>query len=169
MSIQQDVIKPVAPAYIELFELDLTSIPALATSIYYFTPSSGTALTWGGNTYQPWAIQIEGIEASADGAPARPTLSIGNLDANKLIGALVFGYGDIVGAKVKYIRTFEPYLGTSSSLPPITYYISKKTSHNQSIIQFELRSPLDKERAYLPGRQILKRDFPGVGGSKSYR
>jgi hypothetical protein len=29
-----------------------------------------------------------------------------------------------------------------------------------------LRSPLDKERAFLPKRQMLRRDFPGLSINK---
>lgn len=172
MSIEQDIQKPVAPAYIELFILDLTTIPGLST-IHYLTPSAGNTNTviWGGNTYLPWPIEIIGIESNSDGAPARPTLNIGNLDANKLIGSLAFQYSDIIGAKVRYIRTFESYLGGSGaiSMPPLKYVIGKKKAHNQRAISFELRSPLDKERMYLPNRQMLKRDFPGLGINKHIR
>lgn len=169
MSIESDVVLPVTPAYIELFQLDLSSIPALAGLIYYFTPSSYASLVWGGQTYLPWAIKLEGVSTSSDGAPARPLLTFGNLDANKLIGTLVFTNSDIIGAKVKYIRTFESYLNTSLSLPQITYTVGRKTIHNAGVVQFELRSPLDKERGYLPNRQILKKDFPGTGLSKGIR
>lgn len=104
---------------------------------------------------------------AGDGAPNRPTLTIGNLDANKLIGTLAFAYGDIIGATVTYIETFSTYISTSISLPPVTSVIGRKIVQTASTIQFELRSPLDKERAYLPNRQILKRDFPGLGVTKA--
>ena len=173
MTVQQDVKKSVAPAFIELFVLDLTNIPGLATTIYRLTPSAGDTnpIIWGGNTYYPWPVQIQGIEQNSDGAPARPTLTIGNLDASKIIGATVFAYSDIIGAKVTYIRTFSTYIGGagSASLSPLKYTIGKKKGHDERFLSFELRSPLDKERAYLPPRQMLKRDFPGLGTNKQYR
>jgi lambda family phage minor tail protein L len=172
-TIQQAIQSPAAFAYVELFILDLSEIPGLGALTYYLTPSAGDTNTvvWGGDTFQPWPLEIVGVEASADGAPARPTLNIGNLDANKLIGTLVFQYSDIIGAKVTYIRTFEPYLGGigSISMPPLKYVIGKKNAHDDRVISFELRSPLDKERSYLPNRQMLKRDFPGLGINKQIR
>lgn len=172
-SIQQAIQSQAAPAYVELFILDLSEIPGLGALTYYLTPSGGDTNTviWGGNTFQPWPLEISGVESSTDGAPARPTLNIGNLDANKLIGTLVFQYSDIIGAKVTYIRTFEPYLGGSGtiSMPPLKYTIGKKNAHDDRVISFELRSPLDKERSYLPNRQMLKRDFPGLGINKQIR
>jgi len=170
MSIETDIQSSSPPPYVELFILDLTTIPGLGTSIYYLTPSAGISDTvvWGGHNFLPWAIEITGVEANSDGAPARPTLNVGNLDANKLIGSLVFTFSDIIGAKVQYIRTFEPYLGGDGTfcLPPLKYVIGKKKAHNSKAISFELRSPLDKERLYLPNRQMLKRDFPGLGINK---
>lgn len=172
-TIQQAIQSPSAFAYVELFILDLSEIPGLGALTYYLTPSGGATNTiiFGGNTYQPWPLEISGVESSADGAPARPTLNVGNLDANKLIGTLVFQYSDIIGAKVTYIRTFEPYLGGegSISMPPLKYVIGKKNAHDDRVISFELRSPLDKERSYLPNRQMLKRDFPGLGINKQIR
>lgn len=173
MSIEADINAPATPAYVELFILDLSTIPGLGASIYYLTPSAGNSnpVIWGGNTYLAWPVEIIGVEASSSGAPARPTLNIGNLDANKLIGSLVFAYSDIIGAQVTYVRTFEPYLGGagSVSMPPLKYVIGKKKAHDQSVISFELRSPMDKERSYLPNRQMLKRDFPGLGINKFMR
>lgn len=167
MTIQTDILKPETPAYLELFSIDFAGIPGLSGLIYYFTPSSASPITWNGNSYLPWAIQIEGIGMASEGSPIRPTLNIGNLDANKLIGTIVFGYSDIIGAKVTYVRTFETYIGTSISLAPIKLLIGRKLSHNSKTISFELRSPLDKERGFLPHRQALKKDFPGLGLVKS--
>lgn len=164
MSLEQDVNKAAAPPYLELFEIDCTTIQGVETM--YLLTSNQTAVQFGGDTYQPFPIQITGVEQTSDGAPPRPRLDIANI--NKLFGTLAFMYGDIVGAKVVYIRTFEPYLNQESriSAPPMRYFIGRKISHNKVGLSFELRSPLDKERAYLPKRQMLKRDFPGLGINK---
>lgn len=178
MSIQDDVRKSEVPAFIELFEIDLTdtNVDDLQGSVIRVTAMTDSTdlgaiqqVSWGGNDYTPFPIAISGISQSSDGAPARPTLSIANID--KTIGQLAFIYNDVVGAKVTYIRTFEPYLNTNSriSLPPLKYFISKKSSHTRTGLSFELRSPLDKERAFLPKRQMLKAEFPGLGINKHIR
>ena len=181
MTISQDILKSELPATVELFKVDLskTNESGLAGSVVYLTPmtqgsvvagqATYTALQFDGNTYSPFPIQITGIEASAEGAPARPVINISNI--SKYIGNLVFAYNDIIGAEVTYIRTFSTYLGIGSnvSLPPLRYQIAKKTSHNKSIISFELRQFNDKERAFMPKRQMLKRDFPGLGINKNVR
>ena len=137
----------------------LTTVGSLANS----------QISFGGNTYSPFPLQITGIESSSEGAPARPALGISNI--SKYIGNLVFAYNDLIGAEVIYIRTFSSYLGTAQevSMPPMRFQIAKKTSHNKLAINFELRQFNDRERAYMPKRQMLKKDFPGLGINKNVR
>lgn len=171
-TLEQLVLKPELPALVELFEVNCTNIPQINT-IYYLTSTAvkkGEAgIFFGLQEYSPFPILIEGIESSSEGAPARPTISLANI--NKLFGALSFLYEDLIGCTVTYTRTFEIYLNSASkiSAPPLKYVIAKKLLHTSSVIQWELRSPLDKERSFLPGRQMLKRDFPGLGINKNIR
>ena len=158
-------------AYIELFEVDCTSISSIGT-VYYLTTNL-TSVTFGGIVYSPFPIRLNGINITSDGAPARPTIELANISNTsgvlmKFIGSLAFLHEDLIGAKVSYIRTFADYINLPSRIsgPPLKYFIAKKNSHNRTSIVFELRSPLDKERAYLPRRQMLKRDFPGLGINK---
>jgi lambda family phage minor tail protein L len=174
MTIEQDILKPVVPAYIELFDIDLTNtnIPALSGTILRYTPARASTATIGfgtGITYTPFPIEITGISQNTDAAPARPQLAISNI--SKYIGSLLFLYDGLIGATVVYTRTFEPYLNLSTrlSLPPIKYILSQKLVHNKKIITFELRNPRDKDRAYMPRRQMLTRDFPGLGVNKNVR
>ena len=178
MTIAQDILKNEVPAFIELFDIDLSSTneAELVNSILRFTPmTDSTDLTnlhnvmFGNNTYYPFPIQISGISFSSDGAPPRPQITIANID--KSIGEYVFRYGDIIGTTVIYTRTFSTYLNTANkiSLPPLKYFVAKKLSHNKNMISFELRDFRDKERAMLPRRQMLKKDFPGLGINKYVR
>lgn len=168
--ILETVTQSTVPAYIELFEIDCTTIPGVS-NVFRFTPMvnvtniANGGVVFNGQTYLPFPIEITGISFNADEAPARPKLSISNI--NKVMGTLSFTLQDIIGAKVIYTRTFEPYLnGGSISAPPLKFFIAKKITHNLHALSFELRSPLDKERAYLPKRQMLKKDFPGLGVNK---
>lgn len=168
-TIPATVLASTLPAYVELFEIDCSAIPGIGV-IYYATPnvnSNNTKVIFGNNTYEPYPIQITGFEQTSDEAPPRPTLSIANI--NLLFGMLAFTFQDIIGAKVIYYRTFAQYLGGAGkiSAPPLKFYIGKKLSHTIQGISWELRSPLDKERSYLPKRQMLKKDFPGLGINKA--
>lgn len=172
MTVQQEVLKSETPAYVELFKLDLTSsnIPDLSGQKFYLTPmlnNNYTPISFGGQEYLPYPLEITGITQSTEGAPARPTLNIANI--SKYFGALSFQYNDIIGSTVEYIRTFEPYLGleTSISLPPMRFIIRKKLAHNKVGMSFELGFPQDKERSFMPKRQMLRKDFPGLGVNKN--
>lgn len=170
-SIDLEVLKANVAAYIELFEMDCTGISGIG--IVYYLTTNATAVNFGGTTYNPFPMKIEGVQSTADGAPSRPTIAMSNLGSNtgvlmKFIGSLAFLHEDLIGVKVTYIRTFATYLNTVTriSAPPLKYTIAKKLEHNKISLKFELRNPLDKERAYLPKRQMLKRDFPGLGINK---
>lgn len=170
-SVDIEVLKSSVSHYVELFEIDCTGISGIGV-IYYLT-TEPVAVSFGGTSYIPFPIIISGVESSSDGAPSRPTIELSNV-ANttgiliRFIGNLAFLYGDLIGAQVTYIRTFAQYLGYTDrvSAPPLKYFIAKKLAHNRTSLKFELRSPIDKERAYLPKRQMLKRDFPGLGINK---
>lgn len=166
-TLQQDVL----PAYIELFELDCT---AFGGSIYRFTnsiPTSGSYIPFGGLDYQLVPIHFSGLNESSDGSQPRPTLQISNV--NKVLLGAVIALGDIVGAKVTRIRTFETFLDTGAT-PDSTqrlvdvFYISQKTGQDKQFITFELCTGLERAQLRLPRRQCLKKLFPGIGGS-SYR
>lgn len=167
MSIEEDVKQPIVSAYVELFDIDCSNIPGIGV-IYRLTPNTNgsSAVLFGGDTYVPYPIQITDYSQKIDGAPARPKLNISNI--NKVFGLLSFTFEDLIGAKVIYYRTFSTYLGqpTKISAAPLKFEIARKTAHNMTGMSFELRSPLDKERAVLPKRQMLKRDFPGLGINK---
>lgn len=156
------------PAYVELFELDCTSIGG---SLYRFTnviPDSGAYLSFGGFDYQLVPIHFAGISDSSDGSQPRPVLQISNV--NKVLLGAVVALGDIVGAKVTRIRTFENYLDNGAT-PDATqklvdvFFIAQKTGQDKQLITFELCTALDRAQIRLPRRQCLKKLFPGIGGS----
>lgn len=166
MTIVNDLIKHELPAYIELFDIDALTINA---QYYRFTTMvNGTSkVTWGGHTYDPFPISISGISQSSTGAPARPQISIANVD--RFFGTLVQTMEDMVGAEVTYRRTFANYLNTYISAAPIRLIINKKLSHNKIGVVFELKTFLDMDKLYLPKRQMLregKDGFPGLGINK---
>jgi len=173
VTVNQLIQQSQLPSYIELFSIDCTNISALNT-VYYLTSSLGAdnkVIIFNGQTYYPIAILLSGLEDNSDGAFPRPTLQISNISipygtTTLKIGNLIFSYGDLIGCKVTYIRTFSIYLDSGMSVSPRKFYIGKKTSHTAEGISFELRNALDKDRAFLPKRQMLKRDFPGLGINK---
>ncbi len=170
MTIQQDIQKSELPARIKLFKIDFgkTNIPELSEVIQYWTPmtDNGSPVLFGNQEYLPFPIEISGIEFNSEEAPGRPLLEVSNI--TKLLGTMSFIYNDLIGAEVTYIETFATYLNTSSeiSLPPLRLTVAKKLTHNKFKVGYELRFPLDKERAFLPKRLMLRDEFPGLGINK---
>ena len=167
MTIQNDLIKHNLPAYIELFDIDALAING---QYYRYTPMVGATsnIVWGGHQYYPFPIAISGIEHTSSGAPARPQLSISNID--RFFGTLMKTLQDMVGAEVIYRRTFATYINTYISSAPLRYKINKKLSDNKIGVIVELKSFLDMDKLYLPARQMLrdgKDGFPGLGINKS--
>lgn len=151
----------VLPAYVELYIVDLTRIGG---GIYRRTP--GPNVSFGYQTYTTFPMKMSAITRSGDGTPTRPTLEIDNV--NKLLLSEVIALGDLVGAKVTRIRTFEKYLDTGSSPDQTaalfeTYYINQKTNHTPSSISFELVDALELTDGQLPNIQATNKIFPALG------
>ena len=47
--------------------------------------------------------------------------------------------------------------------PKEVYFISRKTTENRAMVEFELAASFDLDGVRIPKRQILPADFPGVG------
>jgi lambda family phage minor tail protein L len=167
MTIQTDVLQPVLPALIKLFDIDATAITG---SVYRFTDmtNSGSSVVWNGNTYSPYPIKIDGISSTSTGAPARPRLYVTAIDG--FFSALMALHEDMTGAQLIYRETFSTYLGTSISMPPLYLTLSQPIVNDMTGIVFELKSSLDVEKKWLPARQMLRDGnlpFPGLGVNKS--
>ena len=147
-------------------------------------------IIWNEQAYDALPIIVEGIEYRVKGSLPRPTLRVSNLfgtmsdmlnTINDFIdpdtGAKNIGQ-DLAGAKLTRIRTLVKYIdaanwqddtnpyGTPSpttKFPDDVYFINKKTLENQLLVEFELRSILDFSDLKLPKRQVLRKEFPGVG------
>lgn len=156
-------------AFVELFEIHvrIPSTPIRTESFYLsnygdveFKRDAGTTP----QLYIGFPIQLTGLDQTSSGAPPRPKLTIATIDP--IISRLSFTYGDLVGSKVVYIRTFEEYLTAGVGSYPLSMEIYRKESHNKTGIVFELRLPTDREHDYLPKKQMLRNEFPGLGMNK---
>lgn len=144
---------------VTLFELDLAG---LGGSVLYFTSSAfeSSAIVFDGNTYVPINAEAEGFDSDSDGALPSPTLRVSNVEFT--YQGLLYDFGDLLGAEFRRVRTFRQFLDDGADpdpdarFPDDVYIINRKTDQNKIFIAWELRSPLDNESAFLPGRQILK-------------
>lgn len=163
--------------WIELFELDL-GIFNIATMYFHGYTQVGP-IYWQDQTYEPWPLQIEGLESTGTGQQPSPMFRVSNLgqdaDGNVVTGvisALCEAYDDLLGAKVVVHQTFGRYLDaenfgghnpaadSSQELPQQVLYIKQKTSELPDVVEFELTGLLSFNGFMLPGRQIIPNICP---------
>jgi lambda family phage minor tail protein L len=123
-------------------------------------------IIWQGETFEPMALEVSGLEMRSDGKASAPTFSMAN-NINGIqggISAYCLQFGDFAGAKLKVINTLAKYLDAdnfsngnqtaSNEAKEQLWYIEQKTSENAQAVSFELSNPIDFEGLKIPVRQI---------------
>ena len=123
-------------------------------------------IIWQGQTFEPLALEVSGLEMRSDGKASAPTLSMAN-NINGIQGAVsayCLQFSDFAGAKLKVITTLAKYLDAdnftagnptaSNEAKEQLWYIEQKTSENAQAVTFELSNPIDFEGLKIPVRQI---------------
>ena len=124
-------------------------------------------IIWQGQTFEPMALEVSGLEMRSDGKASAPTLSMANNigGIQNAVSALCLQLGDFAGAKLKVITTLAKYLdaenfssGNATANPSEKreqiWFIEQKTSENAQQVTFELSNPVDFEGLKIPTRQI---------------
>ena len=124
-------------------------------------------IIWQGETFEPMALEVSGLEMRSDGKASAPTLSMANNigGIQNAVSALCLQLGDFAGAKLKVITTLAKYLdaenfstGNATANPSEKreqiWFIEQKTSENAQQVTFELSNPVDFEGLKIPTRQI---------------
>ena len=123
-------------------------------------------IIWQGQTFEPMALEVSGLEMRSDGKASAPTLSMANNigGIQNAVSALCLQLGDFAGAKLKVITTLAKYLDAenfstgnptaSNEAKEQLWYIEQKTSENAQAVTFELSNPIDFEGLKIPVRQI---------------
>jgi len=168
-SVYEDLAVLAPSAVIELFELTLDATLHGSSDVYRFHAGCNANATgnviWNGNAYTRLPIKADGFEFSSTGSLPRPTLTIANLDGGitgvlLLVNATTPG-NDLIGAKLKRIRTLKKYLDGEpaadphAKFPDEIWFVDRKSAENRDLVQFELASKLDMAGVMLPRRQIV--------------
>ena len=124
-------------------------------------------IIWQGETFEPMALEVSGLEMRSDGKASAPTLSMTNNigGIQGAVSAYCLQFGDFAGAKLKVITTLAKYLdaenfstGNPTANPSEKreqiWFIEQKTSENAQQVTFELSNPVDFEGLKIPTRQI---------------
>ncbi|MCU7226021.1 phage minor tail protein L, partial [Acinetobacter bohemicus] len=123
-------------------------------------------IIWQGETFEPMALEVSGLEMRSDGKASAPTFSMSNNigGIQGAVSAYCLQFGDFAGAKLKVITTLAKYLDAenfgggnptaSNEAKEQLWYIEQKTSENAQAVTFELSNPIDFEGLKIPVRQI---------------
>lgn len=187
---------------LELYEIEIGSIPLQAdgnpetgnNKLYFHSAkdldasNSEKDIVFDGNTYVAFPILMSGIESKSDGAMARPTLTIANVESilksnsdfktqmditsgtevwntevnGEPVSSSTFKIDDLVGSRVTRRKTFEKYTGSATvyEFPRETYIIDRVSTKNQIFIELELSSPADMSGIQLPSRVVVGKYCP---------
>lgn len=168
--ILEDVQKLSPGNIVEFFEIDCR---AIGGSVERYHNHNDGPLIWQGHIYNPWAIESENFERTADGQQPTPTLTVGNIGYDTegepitgVVSALCLALNDLVGARLIRRRTFSKYLDAANfpegnpaanpdeHFPDELWIIARKKSENPNAVSFSLSSPLQFQGMQLPSRQI---------------
>jgi lambda family phage minor tail protein L len=123
-------------------------------------------IIWQGETFEPMALEVSGLEMRSDGKASAPTFGMANNigGIQGAVSAYCLQFGDFAGAKLKVITTLAKYLdaenfssgnsSASNEAKEQLWYIEQKTSENAQAVSFELSNPIDFEGLKIPVRQI---------------
>lgn len=167
MTIAKTVQELSPGAIITLIEVDLTDIGDTIYRFHNGTNELNTAVTWQGNLYSQFPVELTGFESSTQGALSRPTLKLANVTG--LLIPLLKSLSDLVGGKITRKRTMVKYLDAvnfDGGVNPTAdvaaffaddiYFIDRKIAENKVFIEFELISSLDLNGIKIPRRQIIQ-------------
>ena len=178
--------KPNPSAIIQLYELELvegihyaTGNPDSVTTTYCWhsgmTAAGAGSIVFNSKTYTPMPIEAEGFDQKSgqNDAIARPVLRVSNLlstvstiliEVNKITPG-----NDLINAKLTRIETLAMFLdGESTANTAATsrnqvFIVDRKSVENREVVEFELSAIWDLPNFKIPARQVLPRQFPGVG------
>ena len=108
MSIYGNVQAFNAGAWAEFYTLDLTPFGGEILRFYAGVDENNQPVTWQGQKYTPWPVEVTGFSISSTGAVARPRMKVGNVGGS--ITAVLIQTGGIEGARFTRKRTQVKYL-----------------------------------------------------------
>ncbi|MYD21134.1 MAG: phage minor tail protein L [Holophagales bacterium] len=141
-----------AGAIVDLFKVTLED-----GSVEQYTtgPVDGGSVRYGGQTYAPLPITLDGARFVSTGAAGRPTLRVSNLGT-------ATEPRDWHGATIERTRTLARYLDGAAEADSDRHFaveswvVDRLASQRRDEVVWQLSSPLDVEIAMIPGRQVLR-------------
>lgn len=151
-------------AVIDLYDLDMTPYGGRVERFHSGVNGYYGDVIWKGNVYASMPIDVTGFEMKSEGVYSRPQMAVANM------GGLIMGmnndFNDLVGLTltrrqvlVKHLDAVNFPNGNPEADPTIEgvsrYVIQAMTEENDEQVQYELSTPIDHDKAIIPGRTIL--------------
>lgn len=112
-------------------------------------------LKWKGDSYGGRPFGLSSIERSSDGTPARPQLTLSNLDGK--VSALVQRYDGMAQARVTiWVIPAKSFENESNGFEKLVYYIDRAATYDKLQVTFDLTNPYDLEGLQIPARVIQR-------------
>lgn len=151
-----EATKMVADAAIDLFECRLKTTPA--TIVYFY---DGPPVVWQGKTFDQVAVRLDGDKRAAEGAEARPTLTVINPLGvfNQFAFDGVFDYATVI----RY-RVLKSDLNANLNVfQRRMWYVARvqQVLANQGLT-LELRNMSEGANFMIPVRMFMPPEFPLV-------
>lgn len=172
MGINADIQRLEPGKNVKLYELDAVDIGGELLLFHGHTQAG--SIWWQGREFKPWAIEVEGMGRTGEGAQPTPTLSVSNIGPDEngemragVIGSLCLYLQDMVGAKLTVHETLGKYLdarnfpgGNPSAnpnehMPLEVWLVEMKTEDTLEVVSLMLSSALDFDGVQLPRGQVI--------------
>lgn len=111
-------------------------------------------------TYQPFPIDLDGLEIASDGAINRPNFTVANI--GQFFSNLLSGYSnkDLIGQRITRRQTLQKYLvgetpgspGAPVELGRVSYIIDRIAKETNTTITFEVSAVYDLDGIQIPRR-----------------
>lgn len=166
--ILSEIVKTSPSKIIDLFIADFSTISG-NDKLYFFSDTNelGANVTFAGIVYTAYPFELTGLEWNGSGQLPTPKLKMANI--NGFITALNMQYQDLLGLRITRVRTMLKYLdainftgNTNPTADPTAkfidevYYIDRKVTENNMLVEYDLVSALDISSIKLPRRLIIQ-------------
>jgi len=173
MSSRNDAHVGVMSGVVHLFDFDASIFGA---GVLRFSPDAPNALgqpiVFGNQVYDPLPMQAQGFDKNSGGSMPRPIIRVSALGG--VLAQLAMQYNDLLGMRVTRTRVFTKYLDAvnfsagnpqadaNQYLDREIWFIERKATENEQMIEWELASPFDVHGVMLPRRQYIQGVCPWV-------
>lgn len=162
--INQENQKLSPSALVALYQLDCS---VFGGPVINFTDRTygGDPVIFGGVYYQPIPIVFDGMEVNGVGALPRPTLTLadvgGGIDKGGIVHALIATWGDLAGATLKRIRTYQRFLDGEPEADPLAYIgpdvfeLDRISDNSPEAVTWEIAVAADQQGREI-GRPVIR-------------